>query len=249
MISMPYEKLIETLKQLSEIEAITEDDKKRLYLYVNDQTTFKAFSLLLSTHFQDTTYHHYAHDQAILVHTSGELFPLIYRHLSDVKHLLNRFLYESLLESDENPCLWHQIIHHHLIYDPFNAYQTIKKRYNISYKKRLSSAIISFQMLRLDDHYGSLYQGIIEAINQKENFTYVNLIRLYIAGAIDLIFAQKNETYHDLQDAWNQLAQSEDSIDIRMMNDMVALTQNKMTNQSKDTLRNFLELIKFRINN
>lgn len=172
--------LCKEFSQLEQVEAIAlggsragqdydQNSDYDVYVYLNasidEATRLKILSKYCS-HMEIGNQFWELEDDCVL--NNGIQIELIYRSLESFEQELNSTVFQHKAQNAYTTCMWHNLLHSKILYDPNGHYASLQKTYQIPYPQELKKHIIERQLLLLDQAMPAFSHQIEKAIKRQD---------------------------------------------------------------------------------
>ncbi len=193
-------KFIDELSKIDEIQAIVlggsrakekYDDKSDydFYIYSTNSIDSKTRNEILSKYCSYLELGNcYWEQEDNGTFESGVDFDIIYRNLNDFTNTIADVVENCISYNGFSTCLWYNLLNSKILFDRDNQFQELKKRFSVSYPKRLKENIIKKNMNLLSDSIVSYDKQILKSIYRKDIVNLNNRIAAFFASYFDIIF-------------------------------------------------------------
>lgn len=132
-------------------------------------------------------------DDCIL--NNGIQIELIYRSLESFEQELNSTVFQHQAQNAYTTCMWHNLLHSKILYDPNGRYTSLQKAYQIPYPQELKKHIIERQLLLLEQSMPAFSHQIEKAIKRQDLLSMNHRTSEFFASYFDLLFALNEQTH------------------------------------------------------
>lgn len=205
-MEMFFEKVIEELKALDEVElimlggsrAVNKNDRLSdydVYVYFNKKIDIEKRKVILE---ENLKYYEIENkfweeeDDGIL--KDGKEIEIIYRNRNFIDEQFNTKFKEYEASIGYSTCMIHNILTSKVIYDRDNIIEKYREKYNY-YPKELKKNIVLKNIKLIDDKMPSLSYQIKKAIKRNDIISINHRITEFLAIYFDILFAI-NEEFH-----------------------------------------------------
>lgn len=202
-----FENIIEELKKLKEVQAITLggsratkrdtiDSDYDVYVYLKEELSKDKRDAILSKYTMyrevDNTFFELEDD---CIMNDGIIIELIYRKLDDFDNMLNNLVNLKRPSAGYSTCFWHNILTSIVLYDPDNSYAKLKEKYDVPYPTELKENIISLNRKLLSGMIPSFDKQVLKAYKRNDLVAVNHRIAAFLASYFDIIFAYNEELH------------------------------------------------------
>ena len=201
------EKLFEELAQLEQVEAVVlggsrageqydQDSDYDVYVYLNSPIDEKTRQIILSnycSYMEIGNQFWELEDDCVL--NNGIQIELIYRSLESFEQELNSTVFQHQAQNAYTTCMWHNLLHSKILYDPNGRYTSLQKAYQIPYPQELKKHIIERQLLLLEQSMPAFSHQIEKAIKRQDLLSMNHRSSEFFASYFDLLFALNEQTH------------------------------------------------------
>ena len=202
-----FYKLVEDLKQIPEIEAISlggsratgnNDDKSDydIYLYCNAPISENIRRNILSKY---SKYMEIGNsfweleDNGTFI--NGIDYDILYRNLDDFINGIENVVIKHNSSNGYTTCMWHNLLTCKVVYDKTGRLTNAKNIYNIPYPKELKESIINRNIRLIHNNLPSYNLQIEKALNRNDIISINHRSAAFFESYFDIIFAV-NELTH-----------------------------------------------------
>ena len=172
--------LYKEFSQLEQVEAIAlggsragqdyeQNSDYDVYVYFNasidEATRLKILSKYCS-HMEIGNQFWELEDDCVL--NNGIQIELIYRSLESFEQELNSTVFQHKAQNAYTTCMWHNLLHSKILYDPNGNYASLQRAYQIPYPQELKKHIIERQLLLLEQAMPAFSHQIEKAIKRQD---------------------------------------------------------------------------------
>lgn len=126
---------------------------------------------------------------------NGIQIELIYRSLESFEQELNTTVFQHHAQNAYTTCMWHNLLHSKILYDPNGRYTSLQKAYQVPYPQKLKKNIIEKQLLLLDQAMPAFSVQIEKAIKRQDLLSMNHRSSEFFASYFDLLFALNEQTH------------------------------------------------------
>ena len=126
---------------------------------------------------------------------NGIEIELIYRSLESFEQELNTTVFQHHAQNAYTTCMWHNLLHSKILYDPNGRYTSLQRAYQIPYPQELKKHIIEKQLLLLDQAMPAFSHQIKKAIKRQDLLSMNHRTSEFFASYFDLLFALNEQTH------------------------------------------------------
>ena len=126
---------------------------------------------------------------------NGIEIELIYRSLESFEQELNATVFQHQAQNAYTTCMWHNLLHSKILYDPNGRYTSLQKAYQIPYPLELKKHIIERQLLLLEQSMPAFSHQIEKAIKRQDLLSMNHRSSEFFASYFDLLFALNEQTH------------------------------------------------------
>jgi len=199
--------LYKEFSQLEQVEAIAlggsragqdydQNSDYDVYVYLNasidEATRLKILSKYCS-HMEIGNQFWELEDDCVL--NNGIQIELIYRSLESFEQELNSTVFQYQAQNAYTTCMWHNLLHSKILYDPNGHYTSLQKAYQIPYPQELKKHIIERQLLLLEQSMPAFSHQIEKAIKRQDLLSMNHRSSEFFASYFDLLFALNEQTH------------------------------------------------------
>ena len=155
------QELYKEFSQLKQVEAIAlggsragqdydQNSDYDVYIYLNSPIDEETRQIILSnycSYMEIGNQFWELEDDCIL--NNGIQIELIYRSLESFEQELNSTVFQHQAQNAYTTCMWHNLLHSKILYDPNGRYTSLQRAYQIPYPQELKKHIIEKQLLLL----------------------------------------------------------------------------------------------------
>ena len=120
---------------------------------------------------------------------NGIQIELIYRSLESFEQELNSTVFQHKAQNAYTTCMWHNLLHSKILYDPNGNYASLQRAYQIPYPQELKKHIIERQLLLLEQAMPAFSVQIEKAIKRQD------LLSMNHRSSEFLLFALNEQTH------------------------------------------------------
>ena len=202
-----FYKLVEDLKKIPEIEAISlggsratgnNDDKSDydIYLYCNGPISIDLRRNILSKY---SKYMEIGNSFWELedngTFNDGIDYDILYRNLDDFINGIENVVIKHNSSNGYTTCMWHNLLTCKVVYDKTGRLTNAKNMYNIPYPKELKESIINRNIRLIHNNLHSYNLQIEKALNRNDIISISHRSAAFFESYFDIIFAV-NELTH-----------------------------------------------------
>ena len=202
-----FYKLVEDLKKIPEIEAISlggsratgnNDDKSDydIYLYCNGPISIDLRRNILSKY---SKYMEIGNSFWELedngTFNDGIDYDILYRNLDDFINGIENVVIKHNSSNGYTTCMWHNLLTCKVVYDKTGRLTNAKNMYNIPYPKELKESIINRNIRLIHNNLPSYNLQIEKALNRNDIISISHRSAAFFESYFDIIFAV-NELTH-----------------------------------------------------
>ena len=196
-----FYKLVEDLKKIPEIEAISlggsratgnNDDKSDydIYLYCNGPISIDLRRNILSKY---SKYMEIGNSFWELedngTFNDGIDYDILYRNLDDFINGIENVVIKHNSSNGYTTCMWHNLLTCKLVYDKTGRLTNAKNMYNIPYPKELKESIINRNIRLIHNNLPSYNLQIEKALNRNDIISISHRSAAFFESYFDIIFA------------------------------------------------------------
>ena len=126
---------------------------------------------------------------------SGVDIELIYRSLEQFEQELNATVFQYNPKNAYTTCMWHNLLHSKILYDPNGRYASLQETYQIPYPQKLKKHIIERQLLLLEQAMPAFSNQVEKAIKRQDLLSMNHRTSEFFASYFDLLFALNEQTH------------------------------------------------------
>ena len=126
---------------------------------------------------------------------NGIEIELIYRSLESFEQELTSTVFQHKAQNAYTTCMWHNLLHSKILYDPNGHYASLQRTYQIPYPQELKKHIIERQLLLLDQAMPAFSHQIEKAIKRQDLLSMNHRTSEFFASYFDLLFALNEQTH------------------------------------------------------
>ena len=126
---------------------------------------------------------------------NGVKIELIYRSLESFEQELNSTVFQHQPQNAYTTCMWHNLLHSKILYDPNGRYASLQNTYQIPYPQELKKHIIERQLLLLEQAMPAFSHQIEKAIKRQDLISMNHRTSEFFASYFDLLFALNEQTH------------------------------------------------------
>lgn len=126
---------------------------------------------------------------------NGIFVDLVYRNIDDFLKGIHRVVYEYQASNGYTTCLWHNLIHSHIVFDRHHMLKEAVAKYDISYPEQLRRNIITRNMCLLSGALPSYDEQIKKAVLLKDYNSIQHRTTEFLSSYFDVIFALNKKTH------------------------------------------------------
>ena len=201
------EQLFKELSLLEEVEAIAlggsragvnydEKSDYDVYLYVTSPINEEKRKNILKnfcSHMEIGNSFWEYEDNCIL--NNGIEIDILYRDMEDFMKGIQRVVVECQPSNSYTTCMWHNLLHSKILYDPNGHYALLQRTYQIPYPHELKKQIIERQLLLLEQAMPAFSHQIEKAIKRQDLLSMNHRTSEFFASYFDLLFALNEQTH------------------------------------------------------
>ena len=199
--------LYKEFSQLEQVEAIAlggsragqdydQNSDYDVYIYLNSPIDEETRQIILSnycSYMEIGNQFWELEDDCIL--NNGIQIELIYRSLESFEQELNTTVFQHHAQNAYTTCMWHNLLHSKILYDPNGRYTSLQKAYQLPYPQKLKKNIIEKQLLLLDQAMPAFSHQIKKAIKRQDLLSMNHRTSEFFASYFDLLFALNEQTH------------------------------------------------------
>ena len=201
------QELYKEFSQLKQVEAIAlggsragqdydQNSDYDVYVYLNSPIDEKTRQIILSnycSYMEIGNQFWELEDDCVL--NNGIQIELIYRSLESFEQELNTTVFQHKAQNSYTTCMWHNLLHSKILYDPNGRYTSLQKAYQLPYPQKLKKNIIEKQLLLLDHAMPAFSIQIEKAIKRQDLLSMNHRTSEFFASYFDLLFALNEQTH------------------------------------------------------
>ena len=201
------QELYKEFSQLKQVEAIAlggsragqdydQNSDYDVYIYLNSPIDEETRQIILSnycSYMEIGNQFWELEDDCIL--NNGIQIELIYRSLESFEQELNSTVFQHHAQNAYTTCMWHNLLHSKILYDPNGRYTSLQKAYQLPYPQKLKKNIIEKQLLLLDQAMPAFSIQIEKAIKRQDLLSMNHRTSEFFASYFDLLFALNEQTH------------------------------------------------------
>lgn len=126
---------------------------------------------------------------------NGIPIDIIYRNLDDFLAGLHRVVFEHQASNGYTTCLWHNLVHSKIIYDPEQLLAAAIKKYSVAYPDELRKNIVLRNMALLSGSLPAYDAQIKKAVDRKDFNSIQHRTTEFLSSYFDVIFAINKLTH------------------------------------------------------
>ena len=126
---------------------------------------------------------------------NGIEIELIYRSLESFEQELNATVFQHQAQNAYTTCMWHNLLHSKILYDPNGRYTSLQRAYHVPYPQKLKENIIERQLLLLEQAMPAFSHQIEKAIKRQDLLSMNHRSSEFFASYFDLLFALNEQTH------------------------------------------------------
>ena len=201
------QELCKEFSQLEQVEAIAlggsragqaydQNSDYDVYVYLNSPIDEKTRQIILSnycSYMEIGNQFWELEDDCVL--NNGIEIELIYRSLESFEQELNSTVFQHKAQNAYTTCMWHNLLHSKILYDPNGHYASLQRTYQIPYPQELKKQIIERQLLLLEQAMPAFSHQIEKAIKRQDFLSMNHRTSEFFASYFDLLFALNEQTH------------------------------------------------------
>jgi hypothetical protein len=126
---------------------------------------------------------------------SGMHVDIMYRHKDWLEAELQRRLVHHQAMVGYTTCIWHNVLHSKVLYDPIGWLASMQEKCQVTYPSELQKAIIVRNFPILNSNISSYAAQISKAIERKDAISVNHRIAAFLASYFDILFAINTLTH------------------------------------------------------
>jgi hypothetical protein len=126
---------------------------------------------------------------------NGVYLDVIYREQVWIENQLDAVLVKHQSSLGYTTCIWHNVLHSSIVYDPTGWFLKLQKSVAIPYPNALRQAIIAKNYPILRQTISSYKHQILKALHRKDYVSLNHRVSAFLASYFDILFALNNLTH------------------------------------------------------
>ena len=120
---------------------------------------------------------------------------IIYRDMKEFDNMVSSVVMDCIPWNGYTTCMWHNLITSRIVFDKNGNLQTLQKKYDIPYPKKLKENIISNNLNLLSGMLPSFDLQIKKAENRDDLVSVNHRVTEFLASYFDIVFALNEMTH------------------------------------------------------
>lgn len=204
---MYFEKIIEGLSGLDEVEAIAlggsratgaSDEKSDydIYVYISNDIPVSTKREILSEYCNIMEIsNHYWELEDNCVMKDNIAIDIIYRYIDEFSSFIGNVVEGHIAFNGYTTCFWHNIVTCKVLFDRSGRLQAMKERFTVPYPQELKRNIIKKNMNLLSGCLPSYDKQIAKTIKRKDFVSVNHRVVAFLESYFDIIFALNEKTH------------------------------------------------------
>ena len=218
--------LYKEFSQLEQVEAIAlggsragqdydQNSDYDVYVYLNSPIDEKTRQIILSnycSYMEIGNQFWELEDDCVL--NNGVEIELIYRSLESFEQELNSTVFQHQPQNAYTTCMWHNLLHSKILYDPNGRYASLQKTYQIPYPQELNKHIKRQDLISMNHRTSEFFASYFDLLFALNEQTHPGEKRMldYAKSNCALLPKQFEETIRDYFQLLYQPQQGEQAI-------------------------------------
>lgn len=204
---MYFEKIIEKLSSLDEVEAIAlggsratgANDAKSdydIYVYITDDIPISIKREILSEYcdIMEISNHYWELEDNCIMKDNIAI-DIIYRSIDRFSEFIADIVEKHIAFNGYTTCFWHNVVTCKVLFDRNGRLQAMKKRFTVPYPQELKKNIIKKNMNLLSGCLPSYDKQIAKTVARKDFVSVNHRVAAFLESYFDIIFALNEKTH------------------------------------------------------